>query len=314
MFSSSMPKVDRRNGCPSTPRRFPRFACARRQPAFGAIDGFTLVELLVVIAIITVLISLLLPALNKARAASQAVQCSSNMRQIGVAMFNYANDDRQGYLPYAGIVFGVVGSNTYQMSWDLLINQYLGGNVIQSVAPAQKAVPPPVLWCPTDLANGFDRTGSLQHRSYSMVADHSGALIVNGMAADVRETGTPNWVGGSLTADGNSWIGGAPNATYSAFRSYKLIEAVIPSETLLLVEQWGDNVSGTATNADVDGPGDITPKYGSGTHGAASATLYTGYYNWLFCDGHVEKLQMKDTVTQLTNAPYGKYWTRAAGD
>lgn len=62
--------------------------------------GFTLVELLVVIGIITLLIALLLPALNRAREAGRRTQCLSNIRQLALAMIHYANVHK-GYLPAA---------------------------------------------------------------------------------------------------------------------------------------------------------------------------------------------------------------------
>jgi prepilin-type N-terminal cleavage/methylation domain-containing protein len=130
----------------------------RRPSESIAARGFTLVELLVVIAIIGILVALLLPAVQSAREAARRAQCANNMKNIGLALLNYA-DAKKTLPPATGLVMGfaeVTGG-----TWVVKILPYIEEQAVYDRFDQKKpsndpanavaiAAPLPWLICPSD--------------------------------------------------------------------------------------------------------------------------------------------------------------------
>src|SRR5215469_1096879 len=199
--------------------------------------GFTLIELLVVIAIIAILAAILLPVLSQAKKRAWTIQCISNVRQIGVAMKIFADDNNQLFPESGGnIYWGATDANTGKPSWmEQIVGNVQNTNILNCPGNVQL---PPDMRGPYNYFNGcraaFVLTNGFAPVNSSMIRFPS-QYVLSGDACGVPVKDDDGLNFDPFDADKDDYtqncVGGEPNGS-----PYELWQAHMTGQNILFAD------------------------------------------------------------------------------
>ena len=243
----------------------------------GRVWGFTLIELLVVVSIIALLVSILLPALSKAREQARMVQCGTNQRSVGLAIVTFAaeNDDRfppAVILPAFGAWNFTVPTAIHYRYGQTILKDYLDA---ETPGYGQENDALKIFQCPTQPGSRYDMEHFTKYVPRPWGDDPKEALRVGSSYAY-------NWNLGR----GNRSLSEAliPAISTGSLRK--------PAEVVVLDENWPWGAFFYPLNARLSGHGGdyyrSWPYCASWRHGNGTTM------NVLWADVHVERRQNSD--------------------